>query len=58
MVFGRTGLSGSKMVKCRVAEYFPEKSGWCLVEQVCLEVSSRYSWIIHYITTTLKYLSR
>ena len=38
MVFGRTGLSGSKVVKCRVAEYFPEKSRLCLVKQVCQEV--------------------
>ena len=35
MVFGGTGLSGSKVVKCRVAEYFPEKLRWCLIEQVC-----------------------
>ena len=38
MVFGRTGLSGGKVVKCRVAECFPEKSIWCLIEQVCQRV--------------------
>ena len=32
MVFGRTGLPRSKVVKCSVAEYFLEKLRWCLVE--------------------------